>query len=131
MSEAQRQAVELAQHYFQLIAKNAGVTWDDDNATEVEMMVSFIIDAAAEKLRPQLDDAIKRIRELEQQTPQARQLQCEADQAAADLAESGYDRHGRGCGCSYCATDDEAYLDAAEEARDRADDGEDYNGWLP
>lgn len=34
-----------------------------------------------------LRDALDRIRQLEQQTPQARQLQLEADQAAADLAE--------------------------------------------
>jgi ketosteroid isomerase-like protein len=65
MSEARRQAVELAQHYFRLLAKNAGASWDDDNATEIEIMVSHIIDAAVERLRPQLDDAIKRIRQLE------------------------------------------------------------------
>jgi hypothetical protein len=52
--------------------------------------------------------ALERIAALEKQTPQARQLQYEADLAAADLAESGYDpgaygppvgadRHGRGC----------------------------------
>jgi len=54
-----------------------------------------------------LDDALGRIADLEKQTPQARQLQLEADLAAADLAESGYDRHGRDCQCSYCATDEE------------------------
>jgi predicted RNase H-like nuclease (RuvC/YqgF family) len=40
-------------------------------------------------LRRQLEDALDRIRALEADTPQARQLQFEADQAAADLAESG------------------------------------------
>jgi hypothetical protein len=45
------------------------------------------------ELGERLDAAVARICELEQQTPQARQLQLEADQAAADLAESGYDRH--------------------------------------
>jgi hypothetical protein len=59
------------------------------------------------ELQNQLDDAFDRIRSLEQQTPQARQLQLEADLAAADLAESGYDRHGRDCKCSYCDYDDE------------------------
>ena len=54
-------------------------------------MVCQIIDAAAAGLRGQLDEALERIRSLEAQTPQARQLQLEADQAAADLAESGYD----------------------------------------
>jgi hypothetical protein len=42
----------------------------------------------------------ERVKALEADTPQARQLQYEADVAAADAAE--YDRHGRGCGCSYC-----------------------------
>jgi len=44
------------------------------------------------ELGERLDAAVARIRELEGQTPQARQLQLEADLAAADLAESGYDR---------------------------------------
>lgn len=66
MSEARRQAVELAQHYFRLIAKNAGATWDDDNATEIEMLVSFIIDAARTEMRDQLDGALERIQALEQ-----------------------------------------------------------------
>jgi len=50
--------------------------------------------AAAEgrihELADDLRDALNRIHVLEDQTPQARQLQLEADQAAADLAESGY-----------------------------------------
>ncbi len=58
------------------------------------------------ELQDDLRDALERIRALEGQTPQARQLQLEADLAAADLAESGYDRHGRDCQCSYCATDE-------------------------
>lgn len=66
--------------------------------------------AAKERIRALEDDlrgALERIRALEGQTPQARQLQLEADQAAADLAESGYGRHGRDCRCSYCATDED------------------------
>jgi chromosome segregation ATPase len=50
--------------------------------------------AAEERIRELENDlrgALERIRALEGQTPQARQLQLEADQAAADLAESGYD----------------------------------------
>ena len=58
------------------------------------------------ELENDLRDAFERIRALEGQTPRARQLQLEADLAAADLAESGYDRHGRDCQCSYCATDE-------------------------
>jgi hypothetical protein len=42
------------------------------------------------ELRGELQAALERIRALEGQTPQARQLQLEADQAAADLAGSGY-----------------------------------------
>ena len=59
------------------------------------------------QLEDDLRDALNRIHVLEDQTPQARQLQLEADQAAADLAESGYDRHGPGCDCSYCYHDPE------------------------
>jgi len=60
-----------------------------------------------------LDKFIKleeRVARLEKSTPQARQLQYEADLAAADLAASGYadyppigaERHGEGCLCPYC-----------------------------
>lgn len=66
MSEAHAQAVHLAQFYLRMIAERAGATWEGDNDTEVEIMVGHIIDAAAERLRPQLDDAIKRIRVLEE-----------------------------------------------------------------
>jgi hypothetical protein len=65
VSDAQRRAAELAQHYFRLIAQRAGVNWDGDNDTEIDLMIGHIVDAAAERLRPQLDDAIKRIRQLE------------------------------------------------------------------
>ena len=62
-------------------------------------------------LREDLSRAEDRIRGLEAQTPQARQLQLEADLAAADLAESGYDRwppegadrHGPPCQCPECS----------------------------
>jgi hypothetical protein len=57
------------------------------------------------ELRALLDNAIGRISELEADTPHARQLQLEADLAAADLAESGCDRHGRNCQCPYCSND--------------------------
>jgi hypothetical protein len=65
--------------------------------------------AAVRELRDQLDEALGRIADLEKQTPQARQLQYEADIAAADLAESGYGRHGRDCRCPFC------YYDPDEE----------------
>jgi hypothetical protein len=109
MTEAHERAVALAQFYVRQLAERAGMRWegDNDNDTEVELMVGYVIDASAARLRGQLDDAVERIRVLEQQTPQARQLQLEADQAAADLAESGYDRHGRDCRCPYCATDED------------------------
>jgi hypothetical protein len=62
----------------------------------------------------ELAPALERIDALEAQTPQARQLQHEADVAAADLAASGYgqdppigaDRHGPGCLCPYCPGDE-------------------------
>jgi hypothetical protein len=63
------------------------------------------------ELRGQLDAAMNWRQALEHQTPQARQLRLEADLAAVDLAESGYDdrpppigtdRHGVSCQCPYC-----------------------------
>ncbi|HET9969812.1 MAG TPA: hypothetical protein VFQ68_16375 [Streptosporangiaceae bacterium] len=65
MSEAHAQAVQLARFYFRTITERAGATWEGDNDVEVELMVSHIIDAAAGRLRAQLDDAIRRIRVLE------------------------------------------------------------------
>ena len=61
-------------------------------------------------LEDALTEATGRIAALERSTPEARQAQYAADLAAADLAESGYDRdppvgtdrHGRGCQCPYC-----------------------------
>jgi hypothetical protein len=66
MTEAHRRAVELAQHYFRQIAEQAGMAWDGDNDVEVEMMVSYAIDAAAARLRGQLDDALERIQRRRQ-----------------------------------------------------------------
>jgi hypothetical protein len=65
VSDAQREAVKLAQFYFRRIAESAGWSWDSDNDVEIEIMVSHIIDAAAVPLRGQLDDALERIRQLE------------------------------------------------------------------
>jgi hypothetical protein len=83
-----------------------------------------------------LRDALNRIRALEADTPQARQLQLEADQATADLAESGYDRHVRGCQCGYCWRDEEEDepepepYDPGPECDDEGGMSE-YRGWLP
>jgi hypothetical protein len=66
MTEAHRRAVELAQHYFRQIAEQAGMAWDGDNDVEVELMVSYVIDAAAARLAGQLDGALDRIRKMEE-----------------------------------------------------------------
>jgi hypothetical protein len=50
----------------------------------------YDLESLIDGLREDLGRAEERIRELERDTPQARQLQYEADLAAADLAESGY-----------------------------------------
>ena len=76
-----------------------------DTESELRALASLVAG-----LREDLSRAEDRIRGLEAQTPQARQLQLEADLAAADLAESGYDRwpsagadrHGPGCQCPEC-----------------------------
>jgi hypothetical protein len=70
------------------------------------------------ELRGRLATAERRIRDLEAQTPQARQLQMEADLAAADLAESGYDRHGLGCDCPECYDPEPEEYDPGPEVDD-------------
>ena len=52
------------------------------------------------ELRAHLGGALDRISALERATPEARRLQVEADLAAADLAESGYDWPGAERGAS-------------------------------
>ena len=47
-------------------------------------------EAGLRELREDLEEALNRIRQLEQQTPEARQLELEADIAAADAAEHRY-----------------------------------------
>ena len=69
MTEAQQQAVHLAQHYFRLFAQRAGVPWDGDNDTEVELMVCQIIDAAAAGLRGELAEALEHIDVLDRLRP--------------------------------------------------------------
>jgi hypothetical protein len=84
---------------------------NDDQAAALEIrgLRDDLLDAERRigELENDLRDALERIRALEGQTPRAQQIQLEADQAMADLAESGYDRHGRDCQCSYCATDED------------------------
>lgn len=80
----------------------------DDESTVAGLREDLsLAEARIRDLEDDLRDALNRIRVLEGGTPQARQLQDEADQAAADLAASGYDRHGSGCNCPYCYYDPE------------------------
>ena len=73
------------------------------------------------ELRSQLDGALGRIRQLDGWTPEARQAQYEADVAAADLAESGYDSHGSDCQCPYCIDEPEPEeYDPGPEADDES-----------
>lgn len=85
----------------------------------------MVADAEEVDGRGQLADALDRIDALEKDTPQARQLQLEADLAGADLAESGYrpddhgppvgaDRHGLECQCPYCYDEPEEEPPVAE-----------------
>ena len=57
------------------------------------------------QLEDDLRDALNRIHVLEDDTPQARQLQYEADVAAADAHE--YETHGHNCDCEFCYYDPE------------------------
>lgn len=56
-NQAQRRrdrAVNLAQHYFELLANRAGLKWESDNRAEVEAMVDDIVMAAVEEVKAQL-----------------------------------------------------------------------------
>jgi hypothetical protein len=111
MSDAQCRAVELARFYFRRLAQEAGATWDGDNDVEIELMVSNAVDAAAERLRPQLDDAVKRIRRLEDDL--ARQMAVVLGElrmldglrpACVFCADAAADRQtSRGPACTDCA----------------------------
>jgi hypothetical protein len=89
-------------------------------------------------LREDLGHAEERIRQLEDDLRDAlnRIHVLEDRHADRDQAEEEWAREGTetAMGATERAEYDEmseAYLDAAEEARDRADDGDDYHGWLP
>lgn len=49
MNAKANQAKSLLAHYMRLIARQAGVNWDYDNDTEIEIVVDLIIEAAAEE----------------------------------------------------------------------------------
>jgi hypothetical protein len=99
------------------------------------------------ELRGRLATAERRIRELETQTPQARQLQCEADLAMADAAAVGCgpddpvlstdcrDRWhekcppGVSCDC-HCHVGDDDQADEPEPAEhDPGPEADDEGGW--
>jgi len=133
VSETRRQAVALAQHYFRQLAVSAGMNWDGDNDTEIELMVSFIIDAAAAGPRSQLDDALERIRVLDRLRPTC--VICR--DATADRQTV------RGPACTDCVgdlPDDEPETSFPGPGREADDEGgmsehrylaapDDYSGW--
>jgi len=47
-------AISLAQHYFELIAHEAGVSWVDDNRKEIATLIDRIVDAARDTMRVEL-----------------------------------------------------------------------------
>jgi hypothetical protein len=82
---------------------------------ELRRLLGQVLAVLAER-QDEARQLAERVKALEAQTPQAQQLQYEADVAAADLAASGYaddppigaDRHGPGCLCPYCPDEDES-----------------------
>ena len=95
MSEAQRRAVELAQFYFRLIAERAGVAWDADNDSEIDLMIGCIIDAATAGLQAQLEGVLAEVRVLDRLRPTC--VICQ--DATADRQTSS------GPACTDCAGD--------------------------
>lgn len=50
-------AVGLFQHYFAMIARQAGMSFDGDHYTEVEIAVEHVIDAAVEQAEARIKPA--------------------------------------------------------------------------
>jgi chromosome segregation ATPase len=63
---------------------------DDERAVDELRRLLGQIRIALAEAREDLRDALERIRQLEEQTPEARQAEYEADVAMADAAESEY-----------------------------------------
>ncbi len=117
MTEAHPRAVALAQHYFRQIAEQAGMAWDGDNNTEVELMISYVIDAAADRLHGQLDDALERIRELEDGLRDALNRIHALEDRQSDYADEEHEPEPVEC-------------DPGPEVDDEGGMSE-YRGWLP
>lgn len=79
--------------------------YDDESTAEGLRGDVGRAEARIRELEDGLRGALERTRALETDTLQARQVQLEADLAAADAHE--FDRHGSGCDCSYCYYDSE------------------------
>ena len=77
------------------------------------------------QLEDDLRDALNRIHVLEDRYAD------DLDQAEEELARESTETAMSGSERAEYDEMSEVYLDAAEEARDRADDGDDYRGWLP
>jgi hypothetical protein len=77
-------------------------------------------EARISELADDLRDALNRIHVLE-----------DRDQAEEESAREGMETAMSASERAEYDEMSEAYLDAAEEARDLADDGDDYRGWLP
>ena len=56
MSDHRQRAKDLLVHYFETIAKRAGMKWDRDYTAEIECVVDDIIDAAVEAARNEICD---------------------------------------------------------------------------
>jgi hypothetical protein len=101
-----RECAELRRLLGQVLAVLAEAVRDRDDLSE---QLAGVAEDRTEDAAT-ITALAERVKALEAQTPQARQLQYEADVAVADLAASGYaddppvgaDRHGPGCGCPYC-----------------------------
>jgi len=100
---------DLRHHHDGDYAERHHRHYDDESTARGLREDLSAAEARLRELEDGLRDALGRIHALEDRQPDYAdpQLQLEADQAAADLAASGYDRHGSGCDCPYCGYDPE------------------------
>lgn len=43
---AKHEAARMLKHYFRMVARGAGIQWDNDNEREIDVIVDHLIDAA-------------------------------------------------------------------------------------
>lgn len=60
---SENEAARLLVHYMQTVWEKAGLYWDDDNLTEIELLVENIVAAARIEAKVAIAEAVAKLRE--------------------------------------------------------------------